>query len=58
MRFDNNDEVKDEVERYLNDMAISFYGTGILKLPQQLNKCFERNGDYIENSGFLCFTTI
>ena len=48
MRFDDDDEVKDEVKRYLNDMAASFYDTGILKLPQRLEKCIERNGDYVE----------
>lgn len=44
MQFDDEDEVK----RYLNDMAASFYDTGILKLPQRLEKCIERNGNYVE----------
>ncbi|CAK9803228.1 Histone-lysine N-methyltransferase SETMAR [Anthophora quadrimaculata] len=48
MRFSNDDEVKDEVLRFLNDMAASWYGMGIQKLLQRLQKCIDRNGDYVE----------
>ncbi|CAK9803204.1 Histone-lysine N-methyltransferase SETMAR [Anthophora quadrimaculata] len=48
MRFSNDDEVKDEVLRYLNDMAASWYDMGIQKLLQRLQKCIDRNGNYVE----------
>ncbi|CAK9816698.1 Histone-lysine N-methyltransferase SETMAR [Anthophora quadrimaculata] len=48
MRFSNDDEVKDEVLRYLNDMAVSWYDMGIKKLLQRLQKCIDRNGEYVE----------
>uniref|UniRef100_A0A8C5QT67 Histone-lysine N-methyltransferase SETMAR n=1 Tax=Leptobrachium leishanense TaxID=445787 RepID=A0A8C5QT67_9ANUR len=43
-----NFEGKDEVQRFLKDMAASWYDMGILKLPQRLQKCIDRNGDYVE----------
>ena len=48
IRFDDDDEVKEEVKHYLNELAASFYDTGILKLSQRLEKCIEHNGDYVE----------
>ncbi|CAK9818349.1 Histone-lysine N-methyltransferase SETMAR [Anthophora quadrimaculata] len=48
MRFNDDDEVKDEVLRFLNDMAASWYDMGIQKLLQRLQKCIDRNGDYVE----------
>jgi hypothetical protein len=47
-RFSDNDEVKVAVQRILNDMAASWYDMGIQKLPLCLQKCIERNGDYVE----------
>ncbi|KZC11472.1 Histone-lysine N-methyltransferase SETMAR [Dufourea novaeangliae] len=47
-RFNNDDEVKDEVQRFLNGMAASWYDMGIQKLLQRLQKCIDRNGDYVE----------
>ncbi|XP_015438009.1 PREDICTED: histone-lysine N-methyltransferase SETMAR-like [Dufourea novaeangliae] len=47
-RFSNDDEVKDEVQRFLNGMAASWYDMGIQKLLQRLQKCIDRNGDYVE----------
>ena len=46
--MDDDNKVKEEVKRYLNELPASFYDTGILKLPQRLEKCIERNGDYVE----------
>lgn len=47
-RFSSDDEVKDEVQRFLNNMAASWYDMGIQKLSQRLQKCIDRNGDYVE----------
>lgn len=47
-RMDDDDNVKEEVLRWLNEQAATFYDAGILKLPERLEKCIERAGDYIE----------
>jgi histone-lysine N-methyltransferase SETMAR len=47
-RFSTDDEVKDEVTRYLNGLAANFFDMGIQKLVQHPQKCFDRNGDYVE----------
>jgi len=46
--FSDDDEVKVAVQRFLNDMAASWYDMGIQKLPLRLQKCIDRNGDYVE----------
>lgn len=46
-RFSDDDEVKVAVQRF-NDMAASWYDMGIQKLPLRLQKCIDRNGDYVE----------
>lgn len=46
--MDDDDNVKEEVLRWLNEQAATFYDAGILKLPERLEKCIERAGDYIE----------
>ena len=48
MRFDDDDKVKEQVKHYLNELAASFYDTGIQKLPEWLKKCNKCNGDFIE----------
>jgi hypothetical protein len=47
-RFNNDDEVKAEVRRFLNSMEVNWYDVGIQKLPLRLQKCIDRNGDYVE----------
>lgn len=47
-RFDDDDEVKEEVQRWLEEMAADFYNAGIIKLPERLQKCIDREGDYVE----------
>jgi len=47
-RFSDDDKVKVAVQRFLNDMAASWYDMGIQKLPLCLQKCIDRNGDYVE----------
>jgi len=46
--FCDDDEVKVAVQRFLNDMAASWYDMDIQKLPLCLQKCIDRNGDYVE----------
>jgi hypothetical protein len=36
------------VQRFLNDMAASWYDMGIQTLPLRLQKCIDRNGAYVE----------
>jgi len=47
-RFSTNDEVKEEVTRYLNGLAANFFVMGLQQLVQRLQKCLDRNGDYVE----------
>jgi hypothetical protein len=47
-RFSTDDEVKEEVTRYLNVLAANFIYKEIQKLVQRLQKCLNRNGDYVE----------
>jgi len=48
MRFHTDDEVKEEVIRFLRGMAAELYDLGIHKLEHRLQKCLDRNGDYVE----------
>ena len=48
MLFNNDDEVKDAVQRFLNSMAVNWYDMGKRKLPKRLQKCIDRNVDYVE----------
>lgn len=47
-RFQNDEEVKQEVQRFLNGLAAEVYDMGIQKLERRLQKCVDRNGDYVE----------
>jgi len=47
-RFSDYDEVKVAVQRFLNDMAASWYDMDIQKLPLLLQQYIGRNGDYVE----------
>jgi hypothetical protein len=47
-KFHDDNEVKDEVLRRLNEQAAEFYNTGIKKLNPRLKKCIEKHGDYVE----------
>jgi len=49
MRFHTDDEVKEEVIRFLKRMAAEFYDLGMQKLEHRLQKCLDRYGDYVEN---------
>jgi len=47
-RFSTDDEIKEQVTRYLNGLAANFVDMGIQKLVQRLQKYLDRNGDYVE----------
>jgi hypothetical protein len=42
------EEVKGIVMNWLNGLAADFCHKGIVKLVQRLDKCPNRNGDYVE----------
>lgn len=48
LRFSTDEEVKEEVTRFLKGLAAEFYNMGIEKLEHRLQKCLDRNGDYVE----------
>jgi len=47
-RFHDDDEVKEEVIRFLKGMAAEFYDLGLNKLEHRLQKYLDRNGNYVE----------
>jgi hypothetical protein len=47
-KFDDDDETKNEVLRWLNEQTADFYDSGIKKLAPRLNKCIEKYGECVE----------
>ena len=47
-KFDDDDEVQEEVMTLLKGQAADFYDSGIQKLVPRLNKCLDNAGDYVE----------
>jgi hypothetical protein len=47
-KFDDNDEVQEEVVTWFKVQAAEFYDSGIQKLVPRLNKCLDNAGDYVE----------
>ena len=47
-KFDDDDEVQEEVMTRFKGQAADFYDSGIQKLVPRLNKCFDNAGDYVE----------
>jgi hypothetical protein len=47
-KFDDDDEVQEEVMTWFKGQAADFYGSGIQKLVRRLNKCLDNVGDYVE----------
>lgn len=47
-RFENDEEVTEAVNRFLREAGKNWYDTGINKLVVRLQKCIDRNGDYVE----------
>jgi len=47
-KFDDDDEVQEEVLTWFKRLAADFYGCGLQKLVPRLNKCLDNAGDYVE----------
>jgi hypothetical protein len=47
-KFDDYDEVQEEVMTWFNGQAADFYDSGIQKPVPRLNKCFDNASDYVE----------
>jgi hypothetical protein len=47
-KFDDDDEVQEEVMTWFKEQAAYFYDSGIQKLVPRLNKFMDNAGDYIE----------
>ena len=48
-KFDDDDEVQEEVMTCVKGLAADFYDLGIQKLVPRLNKYLDNAGDYVEN---------
>jgi hypothetical protein len=48
LKFDDDDEVPEEVMTRFKGQAAYFYYSGIQKLVPRLNKCLDNAGDYVE----------
>jgi hypothetical protein len=47
-KFDDDDEVQEEVVTWFRGQAAEFYDSGIQKLVPRLDKCLDNMGDYVE----------
>jgi len=47
-KFDDDDEVQEEVTTWFKGLAADFYDSGIQKLIPRLGKCLDNSGDYVE----------
>jgi hypothetical protein len=47
-RFNDNNEVQEEVMTWFKGQVADFYDSGIQKLVPRLNKCLDNDGDYVE----------
>ena len=47
-KFDDDDEVQEEVMTWFKGQAVDFYDSGTQKLVPRLNKCLDNAGDYVE----------
>jgi len=47
-RFDDDDELKDAVQKWLISQAAVFYEEGIQKLVLRFDKCLNNGGEYVE----------
>ena len=48
-RFDDDDDLKDAVQKWLTSQAAAFYEEGIQKLVPRYDKCLNNGGEYVEN---------
>ena len=47
-KFDDEDEVQEEVMTWFKGLAADFYDSRMQKLVPRLNKCLDNAGDYVE----------
>jgi len=47
-KFNEVDEVQEEVMTWFKEQAADFYDSGIQKLVPRLNECLDNAGDYVE----------
>jgi len=47
-KFDDDDEVQEEVMASFKEQAADFYDSGIQKLVPRLHKCLKNASDYVE----------
>jgi hypothetical protein len=47
-KFDDDDEVQEEVMTWFKGQAADFYDSGIQKLVSRLNRCFDNAGDCVD----------
>jgi len=47
-KFDDDDELQEEVMTWFKGQAADFYDSGIQKLVPRLNKCLDNAGECVE----------
>jgi len=47
-RFDDDDDLKDAVQKWLTSQAAAFYEKGIQKLVPRYDNCLNNGGEYVE----------
>ena len=47
-KFSTDEEVKEEVDTWMTELAGNYFADGIKKLIPRLKTCIQRNGDYVE----------
>jgi hypothetical protein len=47
-KFDDNDEVQEEVMTWFKGQMADFYDSGIKKVVPRLNRCLDNADDYVE----------
>jgi len=47
-KFDDDDDVQEEVMALFKEQTADFYDSGIQKLVERHNKCFDNAGEYVE----------
>jgi hypothetical protein len=48
LKFDDDDEVQEEVMTWFKGQAADFDDSGIQRLVPRLNKCLDNAGNYVE----------
>jgi hypothetical protein len=53
LKFDDDDEVQEEVMTRFKGQVADFYDSGIQKLVPRLNKCLDSAADYVEKQSYI-----